>query len=89
MDCGQLPPGFQVQVGLPGLMPLVPLAVQNETKVVRTSSKFEKDDRVTILPRLPDVLVPVLEVEDNVNLTQTLHQSLRHPLHPPDQPKVS
>ena len=69
MDCGQLPPGFQVHGGLPRLVPLVPLAVQNEKKVVRTSSKFEKDDRVTILPRLPDVLVPVLEVEDNTNLS--------------------
>ena len=32
MDCGQLPPGFQVHGGLPRLVPLVPLAVQNEKK---------------------------------------------------------
>ena len=42
-DCEQLPPVFQVQGGLPGLDSAIshPLPVQNEKKVVRTSSKFE------------------------------------------------
>ena len=69
-------------------MPLVPLAVQNETKVVRTSSKFEKDDRLTTLPLLPDVLevprtthksIRVSDIPSNLLYPSDSHSELENP----------
>ena len=69
----------------------VPLVQEGsvQKKVGRTSSKFEKDDRVTTLPLLPDVL-EVLEVNGVASRGhQEVPQSQQHPLHQLDHSKVS
>ena len=60
-----------------------------QKKLVKTSSKFEKDERLTILLRLPDVLKSGLEVKEDANHVQSPPTSPSDVLHRSDPHKVS
>ena len=74
------------EVCLAVLVQLVPPAGGlSAKKVGRTSSKFEKDDRLTTLPLLPDVL----EVLRTTHMSISVSDIPANVLHPSDPHKVS
>ena len=60
-----------------------------QKKLVKTSSKFERDKVTRILSRLPDVLRHVLEVEGAAPVSTRVSDIPANVLHPSDPHKVS